>query len=170
MVRGSANGRPPVFEAGCEGSTPSPRAGNHGSCVPLRGRMYQGGESALQAYCDGFDSHRLHFRDARAKRKVAGYGSPGRTANACPFTGLRVQIPCLPLELTGVCSWESKRPPKPSHRVRLPALLLHDPWRREVVSLPTTKENGDASQVIRIEFAILFEMRPLLPRYGRWRD
>ena len=31
------------------------------------------------------------------KRKVAGYGLPGRTANACPLTGMRVRIPCLPL-------------------------------------------------------------------------
>jgi hypothetical protein len=30
-------------------------------------------------------------------RKVAGYGLPGRTANACPLTGMWVQIPCLPL-------------------------------------------------------------------------
>ena len=30
-------------------------------------------------------------------RKVAGYGLPGRTANACLLTGMWVQIPCLPL-------------------------------------------------------------------------
>ena len=29
-------------------------------------------------------------------RKVAGYGLPGRTANACHQEVMRVQIPCLP--------------------------------------------------------------------------
>ena len=40
----------------------------------------------------GFESRWVH-----SVRKVAGYGWPGRTANACPREGMRVQIPCLPL-------------------------------------------------------------------------
>ncbi len=31
------------------------------------------------------------------RRKVAGYGSPGLTANECALRGMRVRIPCLPL-------------------------------------------------------------------------
>jgi hypothetical protein len=34
----------------------------------------------------------------RRKWKVAGYGWPGRTANAVSPRGMRVRIPCLPLD------------------------------------------------------------------------
>lgn len=33
----------------------------------------------------------------RTFRKVAGYGWPGRGANAITLRGMRVRIPCLPL-------------------------------------------------------------------------
>src|SRR5258708_5762025 len=37
------------------------------------------------------------IRNPKCRWKVAGYGWPGRIANACSLRGMRVQIPRLPL-------------------------------------------------------------------------
>ena len=47
------------------------------------------------------------LRKVQILRKVAGYGWPGLGANECARMGVRVRIPCLPLESekTDVSRW-----------------------------------------------------------------
>jgi hypothetical protein len=68
--------------------------------------MVQGNDTALAWRRTGFDSRWVHSTPLRgsdgvAKRKVAGYGWPGLGANECAPEGVRVRIPCLPLEDEG---------------------------------------------------------------------
>ena len=52
-------------------------------------------------------------------RKAAGYGWPGRIANACLFPEIRVRFPCLPLisllnHSTTVCDFASRQNGRPA--------------------------------------------------------
>jgi hypothetical protein len=68
-------------------------------------------------------------------RKVAGYGLPGRTANACPFTGIWVQIPCLPLTNSAI---RGRSVPSPMVK-RTSSLASNEVFRvRVLVGLLTT--------------------------------
>ena len=69
------------------GSTPIASTAENGPVV-------QREDASLACWQCGFDSRRVHCR-----RKVAGYGSPGRFAKPCGREAVRVQIPRLPLFL-----------------------------------------------------------------------
>jgi hypothetical protein len=64
-----------------------------------RGLLVQRDDAWPATRRSGFDSPAVHLHafSQRLLWKVAGYGWPGRTANAVSPRGMRVRIPCLPL-------------------------------------------------------------------------
>ena len=65
--------------------------------VDRHGLLVQRKDAWLATRRSGFDSPVVHSFTDRLDWKVAGYGWPGRTANAVSLRGMGVRIPCLPL-------------------------------------------------------------------------
>jgi hypothetical protein len=66
--------------------------------INRHGLLVQRKDAWLATRRSGFDSPVVHSGTDRFDWKVAGYGWPGRTANAVSPRGMRVRIPCLPLK------------------------------------------------------------------------
>src|SRR4051812_33538606 len=76
------------------------------------------------------------------RRKVAGYGWPGRTANAVSPRGMKVRIPCLPLRTYGVPVVERRSRLGPNEEFRVRFLAGTCSWRRR----DATRSKGRATR------------------------